>query len=288
AAIINNLGGIAGFGDTSGMGRPYEWPDLLRVAGWKLRDGRYLYAEQNSSGANSRSGNFFHNTYSQDEIKPEKSDAAMGVDVIPLPDWVYEHRTEVLNAWRPGWKEFLDAIPPPPRDECFDKIAFRTSMNSEDQYLIIGGQSWGFHGHPDANAIIEYTDNKRYCLFDSGYFVPQTIEHNTLIVLRDGMFELVPHLAGLAAMSDFDNIGMTQTYLNDYNGANWRRNIVWNKEKYFLVIDEVEALKPGDYGIRAVFRTLSDDKPEVGKDRVRASYRSQAFNLLNASQAQLK
>jgi hypothetical protein len=134
----------------------------------------------------------------------------------------------------------LDADPTPPREECFDKITFRTSFEREDQYLILGGISHGYHAHPDGNSIIEYTDKGAYRIFDHGYFVPDTVEHNTLVIYRDGMFEPIPRLTGVAHVGDFSQVGMTQTYLNGYNGMDWRRNIVWNKEKYFLVIDEVD------------------------------------------------
>jgi hypothetical protein len=89
-------------------------------------------------------------------------------------------------------------------------------------------------------------------------------------------------------MSDFDQLGATRTYVRGYNGVNWYRNIIWNKEKFFLVIDQVEAVEPGDYRIQAVFRTLDDNKPEVGADRVRAQYGGRDFCLVSASQTPLK
>jgi len=287
-AVMNNLGGIAGFGDTGSMGGIGYWADVFRVVGWKLRDGRYLYAERHSSGAGRGSSHFFHNNYFQNEIAPEKPDDLMGVHVVPLPDWVYEHRRSVLGTAPSEMNPVLDADPVPPRDECFDKITFRTSMDPQDQYLILGGISHGYHAHPDGNAIIEMTDQGRYCLFDSGYFIPDTIEHNTLAIFRDGLFEPVPRLTGLAEKGDFGRFGMTQTYLNHYNGADWRRNIIWRQKEYFLVIDEVEARTPGNYGVLAVFRTLADERPEVGADRIRATKGGQPFNIVNASHTAVK
>ncbi len=284
-AVMNNIGGHAGFGDTSTWMNPGHWPAILRAAAWKLQDGRYLYAEQHV--ARSTEG-FFHNTYSQDQLQPQKPEDIMGIHVIPLPDWVYDHRNGLLGTAPSFMNPVLNGIPAPPREQCFDKITFRTSMEPDDQYLILDGISHGYHAHADGNSIIEFTDNGRYCLFDSGYFVPDTIEHNTLVIFRDGLFEPVPRLTGLSALGDLDRIGMTQTYLNGYNGANWRRNIIWNKERYFLVIDEVEAVEPGDYSLLAVFRTISQGKPEVDTDRVRATYKNRAFNIVSNSYAQIK
>lgn len=287
-AVMNNLGGHAGYGDTSSMGSIGHWANIFRVAAWKLRDGRYLYAEQHSTGAGRSSGDFFYNDWFQDEIPPEKPEDIMGVHVVPLPDWVYEHREDVLGTAPSEMNPTLDADPVPPRNECFDKITFRDSMIPEDQYLILGGISHGYHAHPDGNSIIEMTDENRYCLYDSGYFIPDTIEHNTLVIFRDGLFEPVPRLTGLAHLGNFEHTGMTQTYLNGYNEADWRRNIIWNKEKYFVVIDEVQAIEPGNYGTLAVFRTLDDNTPEILEDRVKATYRGQPFNIVSASHTPFK
>jgi len=283
-AVMNNLGGHAGFGDTSAWMNPGHWPVILRVAAWKLQDGRYLYAAQRAKRS---AGRLFASTYVQDQLQPEKPAEMMGIHVVELPGWVYKYR-ENLRTAPTFMNSVLDADPVPPRAECFDKIVFRTSMDPEDQYLILGGISHGYHAHPDGNAIIEYTDSGRYCLFDSGYFVPDTIEHNTVIVFRDGLFEPVPRLTGLATLGDFTRLGMVQTYVHGYNGADWRRNIIWRKEKYFLVIDEIEAVEPGNYGLLAVFRTLDDDQPEVGKDRVRAVSAGRAFNIVSGSHASFR
>ena len=83
-AVINNLGGHAGFGDTSSMGSAGRWPVLFRLAAWKLRDGRYSYMEKRS--APRKGAEFFHNTYSQDQVEPRKPDDILGVYVVPLPD----------------------------------------------------------------------------------------------------------------------------------------------------------------------------------------------------------
>ncbi len=285
-AVMNNLGGHAGFGDTGSMGAIGYWANLFQACAWRYQDGRYLHAYNHCPGLNR--GNFSYNSYQQDIIEPVVPEDMLGVHVVPLPDWVYEQRTRVLGTAPSEMNPVLDADPTPLREECFDKITFRTSFEREDQYLILGGISHGYHAHPDGNSIIEFTDNDRYCLFDSGYFVPDTVEHNTLVVYRDGLFEPIPRLTGLAAMGDFAKLGMTQTYLNGYNGVNWRRNIIWNKEQYFLVIDEVEAEEAGNYGLNAIFRTLSDHAPAIGEDRVSAVQRGKPFNIVSASHTPFK
>lgn len=281
-AVMNNLGGHAGFGDTSSMGAIGYWAGIFNVCAWKLKDGRYLYAYDHSPGGGR--GNYSYNSYRQTEIEPVLPEDMLGIHVIPLPDWVYENREKMLGTAPSQMNPILDADPTPPYEECFDKIVFRTSFEKSDQYMIVGGISHGYHAHPDGNSIIEMTDNGRYCIFDSGYFVPDTVEHNTLVVYRDGLFEPIPRLTGLAVKADFHDLGMTQTYLNGYNGVDWRRNIIWSKENFFLVVDEVEAVEGGNYGLNAIFRTLSDKRPEIAGDRLCAFHKGTAFNIVSASQ----
>ena len=285
-AVMNNLGGHAGFGDTSSMGAIGYWSNLFLAAAWKYKDGRYLWAYDRTSGHGR--AHFAYNSYVQDVVKPELPEDMLGVHVIPLPDWVYEGRESVLGTAPSQMNPLLDADPTPPREECFDKITFRSSFEREDQYLILGGISHGYHAHPDGNSIIEHTDKGAYRIFDSGYFVPDTVEHNTLVIYRDGMFEPIPRLTGVAHVGDFSQVGMTQTYLNGYNGMDWRRNIVWNKEKYFLVIDEVEAEEAGNFGLNAIYRVLSDEKPVVSGDRVCATHKGRPFNFVSASETPFK
>ncbi len=285
-AVLNNLGGHAGFGDTSAMWRSGYWGNILLTCAWKYRDGRYMYAYNRTKGMEREA--LCHSTYLQDVVEPVLPEDMLGVHVVPLPDWVYEHRESVLGTAPKAMNAVLDADPVPPREECFDKITFRSSFEPSDQYLIVGGISHGYHAHPDGNSLIELTDKNRYCLFDSGYFVPDTIEHNTLAIYRQGLFEPVPRLTGLAALGDFEDVGMTQTYVNGYNGANWRRNIIWNKEKYFLVIDEVEAQEVGDYSIKAVFRTLADNGPVILDDRASAFAGGRSFKLVSAGYTPIK
>jgi len=285
-AVINNLGGAAGFGDTSGMYRAGYWPNQFLAAAWKYRDGRYLWM-CNRTAAPGRA-NFSYNSYVQDVVEPELPKDLLGVYVIPLPDWVYDGRTAVLGTAPSEMNPILNADPTPPREECFDKVTFRTSFERQDQYLILGGISHGYHAHPDGNSIIEYTDKGDYRIFDHGYFVPDTPEHNTLVVYRDGMFAPGPRLTGFAHLGDFFQLGMTQTYLNSYNGVNWRRNIIWNKENYFLVIDDVEAEQQGNFGLNIIYRVLSDDRPQVTGDRICAVNSGRPLNLVSASETPFK
>jgi len=209
---------------------------------------------------------FLGNAYALSDLEPVEPTDLLGVHVLPLESWVYENRDDVLATGVAATDEILRAGEDPPHESCFDKISFRNGFDERDQYLLLGGQSHGYHSHPDGNSIIAYTDEGLLWIFDNGYFVPDTVEQNTIAVYRDGLFEPVPRLTSLDAHADFPTVGMTQTSVAAYNGMDWSRNLIWAKEQYFVVIDELTAREAGDYGCQCIFRVIG--KPEIEAERV--------------------
>ena len=119
------------------------------------------------------------------------------------------------------------------------------------------GIACGSHGHRDANCLIRFTDNDRVWLVDDSYTEgPFLSDHNGVLVVRDGIAEPMPALARLDAAVDFDEVGITRTTLPDHSGVDRRRNVLWIKEKCFVVLDRMMAVQPGDYGFRCRWRTL--------------------------------
>lgn len=262
--VTDNLGGLAGFGDISGHHTSAHFPDPMAVLAWYYRDGRYLWIREKMAGAGG-GADFLGHCFLIDDLQPEEPTDLLGVHVLPLEDWIYENRDDVLATGVALTDQMLRAGENPPHEQCFDKISFRDGFAEDNQYLLLGGQSHGYHSHPDGNAIISFTDSGKLWLFDNGYFVPDTTEHNTVAVFRDGLFQPVPRLTGLDAMADLPSVGMTRTSVRGYNGMDWRRNIIWAKERYFLVLDELTAREDGDFGVQCIFRVIGE--PEIQGDR---------------------
>ncbi|MBU0607297.1 MAG: VCBS repeat-containing protein [Armatimonadetes bacterium] len=284
--IINNLGAMSGFGDTSDMSGAYHWPALLLNAAWYTRDGRYRYLYDLLPEKGQSPSEYLYTNYRDNSVKPVEPVDMLGIKAMPLDRWIHEHPREALSSGTPADK-FLDAqTVVPPYEKCFDKISFRNGFKPEQQYLLLGGISHGYHSHPDGNAIIGYTDHGRYMLFDNGYFVPDTIEHNTLAIYRDGLFEPVPRFTTLEQRVDLGPMGLCQTMVSGYNGTDWRRNIFWARDKWFVCLDEVEARTAGDYGLTCVWRTMGD--LALKTDRVCATQPGARFSLLNADGARFR
>ena len=285
--ITNNLGHVCPFGDMGGLARTYHWPEALQVATWYYRDGRYHWFLDNVMGhVPAGSSTLGYNHYSTDQVIPEEPKDILGVRVFPLENWIYDHRGRVLGTAPAAANVFLDGDPTPVRRKCFDKVSFRHNFDANGEYLLIGGISHGYHAHPDGNAVICFTDEGKHWLFDAGYFVPDTIEHNTIAIYRDGLFEPMPRLTSLEAHADFDRVGLTQTKLAHYNGADWRRNIVWVKDRFFLFVDEIEALEAGSFGLQCIWRTIGD--VTLAPDRFVSKQGLSRFCLINGNEAKLK
>ena len=284
--ISNNLGYLSGFGDISSFSSAGHVPGLLLIAAWLEQDGRYLWFYDKTPGVAVGNSEHMCNHYFVEGIERKRPDDLLGVKAFELPGWVYEHRSKVLGAASADVTAVLETQPVPPQEKCFDKISFRDSFDAEDEYLLLGGISHGYHAHPDGNAIIGYTDNGKYWLFDNGYFVPDTVEHNTVCIYRDGLFEPVPRLTSLEGRADLEGVGMTQTQCAGYNGVNWKRNILWRKGEYFAVIDELEAIADADFNFQTIWRTIGDI--DLQPDRILVSQAGERFCLINASEARLK
>ncbi len=240
--------------------------EIMRLAAWRYRDGRYQWMIDKHYGAGARGV--------EDVVRgvePVEPVDLLGIAVAPMDAGFYR-----LHDTMPSEPE-----PNLPLERCFDKLSFRAGFDPEGEYLLIDGIGMGSHGHRDTNGITQMTAHGRTWLVDMSYAEgPNMRDHNTITVLRDGMGAAAPPLASLDAVADLDSFGLTQTSVPDYNGLDWRRHVLWRKGEYFVVVDELQALADGRYNTRCYWRTLGEpqldgpdlrvtQRPRGGEDAVR-------------------
>ncbi len=247
----DNLGFFSAFGDHPDLHSQSE-KHILPYAFWFRRDGRFLW----------RLNRLWHgawpNPYYTD-VTPREPTELCGVKRMPLTREVYDFTTRR--------KYYGSGNEPPnvPFERTFDKISFRTDFDPLSQYLLLDGYGRGNHLHYDANMIIRLTDNGRILLCDADYLVRNTTEHSGISIVRDGRCAaLMPVAAGCEACANLGHTGLTRTYLQQYNGTDWYRNIFWSKERYFVVLDQVQALRDGEYEVHCIWKTL-----DQGRERLR-------------------
>ncbi len=221
---------------------------FLGLAAWYYQDGRYEWFKR-FIGTWKPDWNLGH-TYAAN-VAPRMPDDILGVKVIPAENWIYEAGIGQVKArkWLPPWIMTKNTPPMPPRERAYDKIAFRTKIAPDSAYLLLDGLSGFGMAHADANNIVQFYDKGRVWLFPAGYMTYALPEHNVVVVMRDGQGGIaeVPMLADLELSADMSRFGAVRSTLHNYNGTDWARNILWAKDRYFLVIDEVVAVAAGAY-----------------------------------------
>jgi hypothetical protein len=238
---IDNRMELAGNGDVYVA---FPMP-LLLMTNYHYRDGRYQWVIDRRRA--------LHGGYSfgkvlryhiEGTVLPVKPDDAVGVRAYAVDPQFYSH------------SEGPEGIPEPGR---FDKVSFRADFDPDRQYLLLDGLTIGSHGHDDANTIIRFTDLDRVFLVDDSYDEgPNLKDHNGVTVIRNGMRSQMPGAAELLDLADLQDTGFSRTVLRDHGGTDWTRAIIWLKDEYFVIVDEVRANKPGRFDMACLWRTLGD------------------------------
>ncbi|MEN6404792.1 MAG: hypothetical protein ABFD94_22800 [Armatimonadia bacterium] len=182
----------------------------------------------------------------------QKPTDLMGVVAFPLHENLYKMAVSTTrDAGSSEWKaEYC------PSQAAFDKLSFRTDFGEQDQYMLLDGISEISHGHRDGASILRFTDNGRLFLTEGHYIETTPRQHNTVLISRNGQQWSPPPLASLEHRANLSRTGLAQVLTSAYNGTDWRRNIVWLKEGFFVVLDEVQAREAGDYDLECLWRSL--------------------------------
>jgi outer membrane protein assembly factor BamB len=252
--FCDNTGDAAGFGD-NGYGRvPYA--NNLHWALWYYRDGRFKWW-LDRVGRSNLAAPF------DPAIEPVEWTDLPGAEVFELHPEVYEYTS--------NYADYGGEVTPPniPLEQCFDKIAFRESLDMDAEYFLLDGYSRGKHLQYDGNAIIKFFADGRDWLIDGDYLVRNTTDHNGVSVIRDGrVAELIPACASLDAMADLPLVTLSETTVHDFNGCDWIRNITWMKGEFVLVTDRVRANEPGDYTFVGNWKTIAEGEQRMEDGRV--------------------
>lgn len=236
---MDNLGYQSPYGDVGSILGWYRDLPLLSIGSWWYRSPEYQWGYMRRREMSPRKDAYLLNTYISDNTlnPPER---LLGVSLA-----------EVDNGFLEEFKEESKKAVQP-----FDKISFRWSFSPEEEYLLLGGINCGSHGHYDANAVIRFTDKGRILLDDGDYIKKMPKYHNTVQIMKDGEMVLPPGFAELEYMGDLPDVGYSRTSLSPFSNAYWARNIIWIKNKLFVVIDDLKALEHGEYHFRFSWRTI--------------------------------
>ena len=216
-----------------------------------------------------------------DDLEARQPDQWLGASVLHLTPYHYRlsgiyftHGAEVRD--KQSWESLV------PQDKALDMLSFRDGFAPGNPYLFIIGAQGGRYSSMDANSIVRYADRGHLWL------IAQTEQfghyfHNALHIGRkhDGNYFSTPGAIRLDALANFDDVTMTATTLPSFNGADWTRQVLWLRGKYFVVIDTASFNEDGDYDLTCTWRSLPI--AELDADGVwRAEVADARFELHNA------
>lgn len=269
-----------GFGDTHEIGPPeYETFDL-RFWREQYLDGRYswmcddLYHVRTSKWEKTFLQYGLANLRELG-VQPREPVDLLGIKVIPLQRNLFNvvnnsggRSTYDTSLYGEPYKEAHIAP-----GEAVNKVVFRSGWGhgfdqGRDQYLGIDGVSYLGHGHEDALGIFGFEDNDAMFIIDNTYYSGERGYQNAVTVSKTD--ELLTQqeaksnsstVARVNALADFSRTGFIALELPQYgNFVAWsaqpvagewsvdlRRNVFWQKEGVFVILDQIKANNPGAY-----------------------------------------
>ncbi|MFW5866325.1 MAG: hypothetical protein ACOCX2_00825, partial [Armatimonadota bacterium] len=245
--ISNNMGQTVMLGDTDG--KDYATSIFSKLA-YALNDGRYTYMID-------RRG---LRVTSTDEpmrgfvtgVQPELPEDHLGLHVAPADRLYYD--TELRYTMGVTL------------EEAFDKLAFRSGFDADDEYLMLDGVSGGTHSYDDVNTIGEFSDNERRWLIEMDRLKgPSMAFHNGVTVAADGLGALKHgQAARLTGSAEGDGWAWTATTVPRYNGVDWNRHVLWLSDELVFVLDEMKANEPAEYSFVLGWRSIGEPSLSPG------------------------
>lgn len=254
AMMIDNLGTMAGGGDTYPFGRSsaYSWghSQVMYAASWYYNDPKYNYLLENAyRGPFPKQAmsdlQYPIRRYMATHSQADQMDASRyaKVEALEVEQGVYDDlkKTQELNV---------------EQHTTFHKMTFRAGFGLDDSYLVIDGFSAGKHGHDDGNAILDYSAYRRLFLVDRDYIQKSPENHTGVVVVKNGEQHPKPALAQLQWVGDMDGVAISKSSVPDYNGTDWDRTIVSPDGQFFIIYDDLTFRESGHYLLRNLWQSL--------------------------------
>lgn len=247
-AQYNHLGYLAGYGDANAIGHYSSHPFLKQaIELFDDNEAKYLLKliDRNNNG---------------DGIETK-------IDLPPPGKDTHGLSYFLLNEFKQEQYKIKDFF----RTPLLDKAIFRSGWDEHADFLTVTGVNGDGrnHGHFDANGVSQYIVGDRLWLWEGDYIKKFPDDHNSMIVNRNGKnfdfrrnFKVRNKAAAsqvkVALESGNKSQSLLSLLLEQYNGVNWTRNINYLAKKGLWIIDEVDVLVPGSYGIELYWRSVGN------------------------------
>ncbi|MBP6963834.1 MAG: PQQ-binding-like beta-propeller repeat protein [Armatimonadetes bacterium] len=264
---MDNLGYQVSFGDVGsfhgGNIEMYLWRSLAAME----RDGRYMWAYLKGNEVRPNAGMSAY----QNSVEPSEPRDLLGVKWLPTDPMFYAHHNGSGTV---------------PQKHTFEKISFRTSFDVEKPYLLLDGISGCGHGHSDGNSVLRFSDKGRIWLADCDYIKSQPKYHNMITVYRDGQSFPLPTFSEREIVADLGRVAFTRTTTPGCSGADWSRNILWDKGDTFVFMDKIEAKVADEFSVRCFWQALG--QPEMDGSSLTVKQNGPAMTIHNLDGSRLR
>ena len=178
------------------------------------------------------------------------------VGVAPLSRLFYDSLEE-YTTFAPVNGIYLRNLP---YEQTFDKVFFRSGWTDQDDYLLLDGISGGSHSYQDGNCIVRYTSRGASWFRFAGGHQPATVRDYTGVsVSVDGAGPgCESRYAALRYLHEGQNLAVAGTSMTYPEQGDWYRHIVYSREGWFLVIDEVWPAVTGEFLVECRWHILGD------------------------------
>jgi len=126
---------------------------------------------------------------------------------------------------------------------------------------------------------------ERIWLADGDYYCSAPNFHNGVLPLADGETTTMPPFTWCDFVVDLPATGFSRTTVKAYGQADWERNILWRKGRYFLVADVMRAQRDADYDFRAQWQVIGE--PSLHGQRLEVAQQDRRLDIINADEAAL-
>ncbi len=178
------------------------------------------------------------------------------VGVAPLSRLFYDS-IEEYTTFAPENGIYLRNLP---YEQTFDKVYFRSGWTDQDDYLLLDGISGGSHSYQDGNCIVRYTSRGVSWFRFAGGHSPATVRDYTGVsVSVDGAGPgCESRYAALRYLHEGESLSVAGTSMTYPEQGDWYRHIVYSRDGWFLVIDEVWPVVTGDFLVECRWHLLGE------------------------------
>lgn len=251
-SLLSHLGYTAGYGDGNPLGSCSGY-NVLKMALDTQNDAEAEYL-LTLIARKAPADSFFRRTIDDWKLRsdlPPPGRATLGLNAFALDDF----RLKELRIFG------LFPLP------ALDKAIFRSGWDDAAEFITVAGINNAPHGHFDANGISIMIGGQHVWLVEGDYIRKQADDHNEITVNRDGLG--LDHRTNFgpgnrnrasqvvaAVNSASRELSLLTLRLENHNGVDWNRTLLYAPHQGFWVVDRLTAALPGDYLVEARWRTL--------------------------------